>query len=61
MNIGRIVSWLTAHPYVSATVTNPGRRIGRNGKCPCGSGLKYKNCCWNNREGLKNKYHRVSK
>jgi hypothetical protein len=21
------------------------RNIGRNNKCPCGSGLKYKNCC----------------
>ena len=21
------------------------RKIGRNDKCPCGSGLKYKNCC----------------
>ena len=20
-------------------------KIGRNDKCPCGSGLKYKNCC----------------
>ena len=28
---------------------NPTKReypkIGRNDKCPCGSGLKYKNCC----------------
>ena len=22
-----------------------GKKIGRNDKCPCGSGLKYKNCC----------------
>ncbi|CDL87260.1 SEC-C metal-binding domain-containing protein [Xenorhabdus cabanillasii] len=22
-----------------------GRKIGRNEKCPCGSGVKYKNCC----------------
>ena len=25
----------------------PGKRkIGRNAPCPCGSGKKYKNCCW---------------
>jgi len=22
-----------------------GLKIGRNDKCPCGSGLKYKKCC----------------
>ena len=22
-----------------------GKKIGRNDKCVCGSGLKYKNCC----------------
>ena len=27
-------------PYV-----RPTRKIGRNEKCPCGSGLKYKKCC----------------
>jgi hypothetical protein len=27
-------------------MTTPGRKkIGRNDKCPCGSGLKYKKCC----------------
>jgi len=26
----------------------PGRRIGRNEPCPCGSGLKYKKCCGRN-------------
>ena len=25
--------------------SNPDRRIGRNGPCPCGSGRKFKNCC----------------
>ena len=25
-------------------------RIGRNDPCPCGSGKKYKKCCWNKRE-----------
>lgn len=23
-----------------------GRKIGRNDPCPCGSGKKYKKCCW---------------
>ena len=23
------------------------KKIGRNDKCPCGSGLKYKKCCMN--------------
>jgi uncharacterized protein YecA (UPF0149 family) len=22
-----------------------GKKVGRNEKCPCGSGLKYKKCC----------------
>ena len=31
------------------------KKIGRNDKCPCGSGKKYKNCCMNTNEyeGLK--------
>jgi hypothetical protein len=28
-----------------------GPKIGRNEKCPCGSGLKYKNCCLDNPSG----------
>lgn len=27
------------------TVRNAMRKVGRNDPCPCGSGLKYKNCC----------------
>ena len=27
------------------TVTNDGKKVGRNDPCPCGSGKKYKNCC----------------
>jgi uncharacterized protein YecA (UPF0149 family) len=23
-------------------------KIGRNDPCPCGSGKKYKKCCWGN-------------
>ena len=26
-------------------------KIGRNDKCPCGSGLKYKKCCLNKDKG----------
>ncbi len=27
--------------------TQPAKKIGRNDPCPCGSGKKYKRCCWN--------------
>ena len=30
---------------VDRTVRNEGPKVGRNDPCPCGSGLKYKNCC----------------
>lgn len=30
---------------VSATITRPSERIGRNAPCQCGSGRKYKHCC----------------
>ncbi|MDE6399127.1 MAG: preprotein translocase subunit SecA [Clostridiales bacterium] len=26
--------------------TNANKNVGRNDPCPCGSGKKYKNCCW---------------
>jgi uncharacterized protein len=29
--------------------TNNQTKAGRNDPCPCGSGLKYKKCCWNKR------------
>ena len=25
---------------------NANKNVGRNDPCPCGSGKKYKNCCW---------------
>ena len=28
-----------------APITSSGRKISRNGPCPCGSGKKYKKCC----------------
>ena len=30
---------------VTETVRNTNVRVGRNDKCPCGSGKKYKQCC----------------
>ena len=32
---------------VQKTVYNEKPKAGRNDPCPCGSGKKYKNCCWN--------------
>ncbi|MBO5395224.1 MAG: preprotein translocase subunit SecA [Clostridia bacterium] len=31
---------------VQKTVVNDGPKLGRNDPCHCGSGKKYKNCCW---------------
>lgn len=31
-------------PMLAAEKKTPGR-VGRNERCPCGSGLKYKKCC----------------
>ncbi len=31
------------------SVVNATKKIGRNDPCPCGSGLKYKNCCGKNK------------
>ena len=28
-------------------IVRDNKKIGRNDKCPCGSGKKYKNCCMN--------------
>ena len=35
----------TTSRIVKKTVTREGPKIGRNDKCKCGSGQKYKNCC----------------
>ncbi len=34
---------------VDRTIRNEGPKVGRNDKCPCGSGKKYKNCCGRNK------------
>lgn len=33
------------HHHHDKTVKRQGPKIGRNDKCPCGSGSKYKKCC----------------
>ena len=53
--------WLMAHPHAPSRTAHAEHKIGRNEKCPCGSGLKFKNCCIDRGEGLKRKYHRVSR
>lgn len=52
--------YIPKHPRRSEKIKflgyhQPGLKIGRNEECPCGSGLKYKKCCINNPENLKNK------
>lgn len=38
--------WLYVEGIIKPeTVLREGRKIGRNEKCPCGSGKKYKQCC----------------
>jgi uncharacterized protein len=32
-------------PFVRRDVVAAGRKVGRNERCPCGSGKKYKHCC----------------
>jgi len=32
-------------PPFCIAVVNKEIKVGRNEKCPCGSGKKYKNCC----------------
>lgn len=34
-------------------VVNNSSKIGRNEPCPCGSGLKYKKCCWEDERAQK--------
>lgn len=32
-------------PRLPISSSRPMRRIGRNERCPCGSGIKFKRCC----------------
>ena len=43
--ITRSVRQTEPDAVVSATVTYHEARVGRNARCPCGSGRKYKQCC----------------
>jgi preprotein translocase subunit SecA len=36
----------TASPAGGGTVKRSGKKVGRNDPCPCGSGKKYKKCCY---------------
>ena len=46
-NLQKIVYWLMSHPYVkTGTIRNLSPKIHRNEPCPCGSGKKYKKCCF---------------
>jgi len=42
----KFIDWLKRHPYKKTITYHSTQRIGRNEKCPCGSGLKFKHCCW---------------
>jgi hypothetical protein len=39
-------AYLEASAAKPAPFQRPGSKIGRNDPCPCGSGKKYKKCCW---------------
>ncbi len=43
--VQRIVRQRDPTAVVSDTVRRTNTQIGRNDKCPCGSGKKYKQCC----------------
>lgn len=45
MNRDRIFQLLTKPQDLFSTLFSLSKKIGRNEKCPCGSGLKYKRCC----------------
>lgn len=36
----------SSFPLFVETVKRVGEKVGRNEPCPCGSGKKYKKCCW---------------
>jgi SWIM/SEC-C metal-binding protein len=48
------VKWLLNRGKREPIIYNPApSRVGPNDYCPCGSGLKYKNCCLNRQEDAK--------
>lgn len=43
----QIITWLCRHPLRrTKTIVNDKPKVSRNQPCPCGSGRKYKHCCW---------------
>jgi len=36
----------TQAPTVRQVTPSGARKVDRNDPCPCGSGKKYKKCCW---------------
>ena len=51
LTLGRYVgalkqAYLDASAGKPATFARPAAKIGRNDPCPCGSGKKYKKCCF---------------
>ncbi len=45
--VAKAVSTGESKEVLKKPVVNTEKKIGRNDPCPCGSGLKYKNCCMN--------------
>lgn len=41
-------SWIRGRSKTTRTTTmaSDGKSLGRNDPCPCGSGKKFKQCCW---------------
>src|SRR5437016_8825844 len=51
--MGLTLSKQQASDRVSEIVVVPPPRLGRNETCHCGSGIKYKRCCWERDEALR--------
>ena len=45
LNLNIVVSDESQKEKASTLSNNENKKIGRNEKCPCGSGKKYKHCC----------------
>lgn len=47
VNSGEMIASSGGKPVKAAPKVAANKSVGRNDPCPCGSGKKYKNCCWN--------------
>lgn len=45
LNKQEMTRWLSRHPRNSRQILGV-KKIGRNDPCLCGSGKKFKKCCW---------------